>query len=108
MTEGLDANLVLSGATLATIAGVAVKLWQASRTQKIGPQPFEVKPAPASTPEKVCDERHIAIQANSENLFCRMSAAEQRIARVESTVEEIRAQYHSIDARLNELLRRLP
>ena len=108
MTEGLDLNLVLSGATLATIAGLAVKVWLANRGQRVGPQPFEVKPAPSTTSEKVCDERHGLINDQTSNLFCRMSSAEQRIARVESTVEEIRTQYHSIDARLNELLRRLP
>jgi hypothetical protein len=108
MNEGLDLNLVLSGATLISIGTLAVKVWQSSRAQRIGPQPFEVKEIDHSTPAKFCDERHTLIDRQSENIFCRMSAAEQRIAKVEATVVEIKDQYHSIDTKLMELLRRMP
>jgi hypothetical protein len=52
----------------------------------MGPQPFEVRAVPGSTPDKVCDERHRNIAADSSNLFSRMSAAEERVAALEGAL----------------------
>lgn len=108
MTDGFDLSIVLSGATLATLAGLVIRVWLANRGQKIGPQPFRIAPVDQHPSVKVCDERHKAIENQTENLFCRMSVAEQRIATVEATVSDIKEQYKSIDGRLNEVLRRMP
>ena len=108
MNNGINLHLVLSGATLVSILTLAFKIWLSGRARKVGPQPFEVRPAPELVPVKVCDERHSLLERQNENLFCRMSAAEVRIAKLESTVAEIKDQYKSIDTKLTELLRRQP
>lgn len=106
MNEGLSLNLLLNGATLLGVAGLAVKVWMAQRGQRITPQPLLVKGAPEAVAVKLCDERHKMIEADNMNLFARMSAAEQRVATLEAQFREIKEQYQSIDGKLTKLLRR--
>lgn len=104
--EGLNLSLVLSGSTLIAVATLALKVWQSSRAQRIGPQPFEIKAAPMSTPQGQCNERHVAIAADHSNLFHRMSAVEQRVAAVEASHHALETRLESMDKKLDALLRR--
>jgi hypothetical protein len=104
--EGLNLSLVLSGSTLIAVATLAVKVWQSSRAQRIGPQPFMVAPAPASTPQGQCNERHAAIEQDHSNLFHRMSAVEQRVAAVEASHRALETRLESMDKKLDALLRK--
>ena len=108
MSEGLDLNLVLSGATLATLASIAVKIYLANRGQKITPQPLEVRGVDVPVNAAICNERHLGIASDASNIFCRLSAAEQRLAKLEGVVEKIGQQYESIDRKLTELMKRWP
>ena len=105
MEEGLNLNLVLNGATLLSVLGLGVKVYLAGRAQRIE-QPIEIRQAAGNTPQRQCDERHKAIDAQTSNLFSRMSAAEQRIATLEGTIKEVKEQYRNIDDKLTVLLRR--
>jgi hypothetical protein len=104
--EGLNISLVLSGASLISILGIGVKLWVAQRGQKIGPQPFQVVAAERNTPQAQCDERHSMITSNTNNLFYRMTAAEQRIAAVEASHQAQEKRLESMDSKLDKLLAR--
>lgn len=104
--EGVNFSLVLSGASLISIIGIGAKLWVAQRGQKVGPQPFEVKAAPAHTPQGQCDERHHEIDSRTSNLFSRMSAVEQRVAAVEASHHALEKRLESMDAKLDRLLKR--
>jgi hypothetical protein len=104
--EGINVSMVLSGASLISILGLAAKLWIANRPQQMGPQPFEVKQSVSHTPTLQCDERHIAINSNTSNLFSRMSAAEQRIAAVEASHAAQEKRLESMDSKLDKLLAR--
>lgn len=106
--ECLNVNLVVSGATLLGMIGLAVKVWSANRGTKINPQPLEVRGVERPVAAEVCKERHEAINADHSNLFARMSSAEQRISMLEGTLQEIRHSTASVDAKLTEVLRRLP
>jgi hypothetical protein len=108
VTEGITLNMALSAATLLSVAGLALKFWTSTRATKIGPQPLEVQATPRSVGADICNERHVAIQSDHVNLFARMGLAEQRIAHLDATIQEMRTQYASIDNKLTELLRRWP
>ncbi len=102
--EGVNVSLVLSGASLISILGIGAKLWVAQRGQKVGPQPFEVKAAAASTPQQQCDERHREIGSQTSNLFARVSNCEQRLAAVEACQKALEKRLESIDGKLDRLL----
>ena len=104
--EGINFSMVLSGASLISILGLAAKLWIANRPQQMGPQPFEVKQSIAHTPTVQCDERHHELNSRTSNLFSRMSQAEQRIAAVEAAHAAQTARLESMDAKLDRLLSR--
>ena len=104
--EGINFSLVLSGASLISILGLAAKLWIANRPQQMGPQPFEVRQSIAHTPTVQCDERHHELNSRTSNLFSRMSQAEQRIAAVEAAHAAQTARLESMDAKLDRLLSR--
>jgi len=105
MQEGLSLNLVLNGATLLSVLGLGVKVYLAGKRTRIE-QPLEIRPAAATTPQSQCDERHKALDSQTSNLFSRMSAAEQRISKLEATIAEVKEQYKHIDDKLTVLLRR--
>lgn len=105
MEEGLNLNLVLNGATLLSVLGLAVKVYLAGKKVRIE-QPIDVRTAAGSTPQRQCDERHKALDSQTSNLFSRMTAAEQRIATLEGTIREVKEQYKNIDDKLTVLLRR--
>ena len=106
MNEGLNLNLVLSGATLVSVAGLFIKMYLASKAQRIGPQPFEVRQIVEQVTEKLCNERHHGIESTHSNLFARMSAVEKQVATLEGVIGELKVQYKSIDEKLTTLLRR--
>jgi uncharacterized protein HemX len=105
MQDGLNFSIVLSGATLVSVLGLALKVFLAKQPQRIE-QPIEVKRAAGSTDKEQCDERHKVLDSQASNLFSRMSAAEQRIATLEGTIKEVKEQYRNIDDKLTVLLRR--
>ncbi|MDD3546424.1 MAG: hypothetical protein PHG96_13850 [Kiritimatiellae bacterium] len=105
MEEGLNLNLVLNGATLLSVLGLAVKVYLASKKMRIE-QPIDVRTADGSVGANLCNDRHGALNAQTSNLFSRMSAAEQRIATLEGTITEVKEQYKNIDDKLTVLLRR--
>jgi hypothetical protein len=103
MTEGL--NLTLSAATLLSVIGMIVKTYMASRPQKIE-QPITVRAEGQVTPTRQCDERHGHIERQNENMFARMSSAEQRISALEATSLATKEQLSRIDKKLDLLLQR--
>jgi hypothetical protein len=106
MDEGLSLQVALSGATLVTVLGLVVKIYLASKTQKIGPQPFEVRQVVEQVTERMCNERHHGIESNQSNVFSRLVAVEKECAALRATVSSIQEQYRSIDEKLTTLLRR--
>jgi uncharacterized protein HemX len=105
MTEGL--NLTLSAATLLSVIGIAAKVYMASKPQRIE-QPLVVQKKESSTPTAQCDERHAHMEKQNENMFCRLSSAEQRISALEATSQATREQLSSMDKKLDRLLARTP
>ncbi len=110
MEEGLNLNLVLNGATLVTVAGLAVRVWLAGRSQKIGPQPFqvsgEISAAVNGVSEKVCDDARRSNETQHENMYARIAASERAIARLEANHVTTTSTLASIDEKLTVLLKR--
>ena len=100
-------GIIINASTLLAVAGIGVRIWLAGRTQnrKIGPQPFEISHAPDYARAGDCRDYRADNENDHQNLFARMSAAEQRIAANEATVVEIRTSIQSIDAKMTRLLR---
>lgn len=96
MQEGITLNLVLSGATLVGIIGVVVRLWISSRAHKIE-QPLDIQPS-------LCARQLKSNSADHENIFCRLSASEQRLSAVEASVGHIDRRLTSMDNKLDRLL----
>lgn len=103
MTEGL--TIALNGATLLSVLGLAAKVYMASRPQKIE-QPITVRAEGQVTPTRQCDERHGHIERQNENMFARMSSAEQRISALEATSLATKEQLSRMDKKLDVLLQR--
>ena len=102
-SEGLNIGLVLNGATLLSVAGLAAKVWLAGRPQKIE-QPIEVRPAAACTPKDQCTERHAAIDRQVENIFARLGKVERDQSACDATIEAVQKQLASIDGKLDTLI----
>lgn len=105
MDEGLNLNLMLNGATLLSVMGLGVKVYLAGKAHKLE-QPIEIRQAMGSTAKDMCDERHKTLDSQTNNLFSRLSSAEQRISKLEATITEVKEQYKSIDNKLTTLLGR--
>jgi len=103
MTEGL--TIALNGATLLSVLGLAVKVFIASRPQKIE-QPITVRAEGQVTPTRQCDERHHSLDGQTANLFSRMTCAEQRISALEATSIATKEKLASMDNKLDRLLQR--
>jgi len=81
MTDSLDVNLVLSGATLIGIVGIGVRVWISGR------------------------ERHIKSNgADHENIFARLGASEQRISTLEAHYEHTSRALKRMELKLDKLL----
>ncbi len=98
--------LSLSAANFLTFLGIAVKIWYSQRGMRITGQPIEITPAPEYARAADCKDHRINNENDHQNLFFRMSSAEQRLAANEATVSEIRNAIVSIDGKLTALLRR--
>lgn len=96
MEEGINFNLVLSGATLVGIISIVVRLWISERSQKIE-QPLNVQTT-------LCERQIKSNYNDHSNIFCRLSATEQRISAVESSVSQIDKRLISMDTKLDKLL----
>ena len=103
MTEGL--TIALNGATLLSVLGLAAKVYMASKPQKLE-QPITVRAEGQVTPTGQCNERHVHLEKQSENMFARMSSAEQRISALEATQVACEKRLTSIDQKLDRLLDR--
>jgi hypothetical protein len=98
-------GLVIGGATLKWIADAAMRVYQSGKPQKIE-QPITIDKLERPTPTRQCDERHGHIERQSENMFARMSSAEQRISALEATSLATKEQLCRIDKKLDLLLDR--
>lgn len=96
MEEGINLNLVLSGATLVGIISVVVRLWISGRNHKIE-QPLSVQTT-------LCDRQIKSNYDEHTNIFCRLSVSEQRLSAVESSVTHIDHRLESMDNKLDKLL----
>jgi len=105
MQEGLNINLMLSGATLASVLGLLAKVWLANRPQKIQ-QPLEVRAADGATPRAQCDERHEMIGDQLENLYGRVKAVEIKLSADSARLDAMGDQLKCMDGKLDTLLRR--
>jgi hypothetical protein len=105
MEEGLNLNLMMNGATLGTVAALAVKVWLSGRAQKIE-QPLEVRAAAQTTPRTHCDERHKILAEQIENMFARMGKVERENTSSIAKEEALEKQLASMDSKLDILLRR--
>ena len=106
MEEGLNLNLVLNGATLLSVIGLGVKVYLAGKTQKVGPQPFEVRHCPTSTEKAQCDERHKLLGEQVEVLFARTELQGKQQAALTATQEAVQRQLESMDSKLDRLIAR--
>ena len=89
MNEGLNLNLVLSGATLVSVVGIAVKIWLSSRSQKVGPQPFEVRQIEEFITKRDLD--HICMLRHTD--------IDKSLSRLERRIEELELSRQSADKR---------
>lgn len=98
-------GLVIGGATLKWIADAAMRIYQSGKPQKIE-QPIAIEKLEHPTPMRQCDERHHDIKGQTDNLFARMTCAEQRISSLEATQVACEKRLTSIDNKLDVLLKR--
>jgi uncharacterized protein HemX len=103
MTEGL--TIALNGATLLSVLGIAAKVYMASKPQRLE-QPITVREEDQVTPTRQCDERHIHLEKQNENMFARMSSAEQRVSALEATSLATKDQLSRMEKKLDALLQR--
>jgi uncharacterized protein HemX len=106
MEEGLNLNLVLNGATLLSVLGLGVKVYLAGKTQKVGPQPFEVRHCQASTEKAQCDERHKLLNDQVTCLFARTELQGKQQSALAATQEAVEKQLASMDNKLDKLIAR--
>jgi uncharacterized protein HemX len=104
MQEGL--TLALSGTTLVGVLSLAVKVWLKDKSQKIGPQPFEVRACAASTEKGQCDERHKLLNEQVTCLFARTENQGRQQAALAATQEAVQRQLESMDSKLDKLIAR--
>ncbi len=106
MEDGFNLNLALSGATLLSVLGLAVKIYFANRPQKLE-QPLEILTAKTMASEKALDEHIADNRIDHSNMFERISRTEQRVTRLEASVESQAKQLDRIDAKLDRVLEKL-
>jgi len=100
-------SIIINTSTLLAVVGIAVRIYLASRNQTtIKNSPLRVESTEAHVAAKTCDDARRDNEGDHQNLFYRVSAAEQRISVLEGTITEVKAQYKSIDDKLIALLRR--
>ena len=104
MQEGLNLNLVLNGATLLSVLGLFVKVYLSKQPQKIE-QPIEVRAADEVT-DKLCNERHVSIKEQLDNLFAERNENKAVVAGLKATVDAQGKQLSSMDQKLDILLKR--
>ena len=105
MQEGLNFSVVLSGATLVSVLGLAVKVFLASKPQKIE-QPIEVKHAACTTDKEKCDERHKLLNDQVTCLFARTELQGKQQSALAATQEAVEKQLASMDSKLDRLIAR--
>ena len=105
MQDGLNINLMLSGATLASVLGLLAKVWLANRPQKIQ-QPLEIRAHEGATPRAQCDERHEMIGGQLENLYGRVKSIEIKQSADSARLDAVSDQLMNMDGKLDALLRR--
>lgn len=103
MQEGL--TLALSGTTLISVIGLAVKVWMRDRPHKIE-QPIEVRSCRASTEKGQCDERHRLLNEQVTCLFARTENQGRQQAALAATQEAVEKQLASMDTKLDKLIAR--
>jgi hypothetical protein len=102
MQEGL--TLFLSGSTLVAILTLAVKFWQASKAQQVGPQPFRVTADEPLQSRSNCEALNNANQRDHENVFARLACAERDIAEIRATQKAVDASLLRIESKLDRVI----
>ena len=100
MEEGINLSVVLSGASLVGIIGIAVRVWISGKPQKIE-QPLEVQPT-------ICERQIKSNSADHENMFARLGGCEQRVSSLEANEKNSRASLSRIENKVDELLKKGP
>ena len=90
MTDSLDVNLVVSGATLITIVGIGVRVWISGRAHLVEPT--------------LCERQIKSNGADHENIFARLGASEQRISTLEAHNEHTSRTLNRMELKLDKLL----
>lgn len=108
MEDGISlTGLTIGGAALTAIGGM-VGAWVKARfgRTEITPQPLEVRAAPGTVSEKVCDDVRSANQADHGNIFARLSLHDREIAELKAQRVELDARLKSMDVKLDILIKR--
>jgi hypothetical protein len=105
MQEGLNFSVVLSGATFVSVLGLILKVFLSKQPQKIE-QPIEVRKAAGSTDKEKCDERHLTLKEQIENIYTRLGIVETNQSAYKATQEAVKERLESMDNKLDKLIAR--
>lgn len=103
MEEGLNIGLMLNGATLLSVLGLAAKFYLANKPQKIE-QPLEVSSRPALAAERSLEAHMADNRSDHSNLFSRISESEKRIAALEAYQKSQSQQLNKIEHKIDRVL----